>query len=116
MGETKMNEIECKIAEALRILDLQDSERAWIATLQAQQAIRQAFQEQRVQYEMKIAVLRTDIERLKNVARAGDVWLREGHQPAQALNSAPPQGGSGVPLSGKISRLKRRGAELEGRL
>jgi hypothetical protein len=23
--------------------------------------------------------------------------LREGHQPAQALNSAPPQGGSGVP-------------------
>ena len=112
MGETKMNEIECKIAEALRILDLQDSERAGIAT----QAIRQAFQEQRVQYEMKIAVLRTDIERLKNVARAGDVWLREGHQPAQALNSAPPQGGSGVPLSGKISRLKRRGAELEGRL
>ena len=74
MGETKMNEIECKIAEALRILDLQDSERAGIATLQAQQAIRQAFQEQRVQYEMKIAVLRTDIERLKNVARAGDAW------------------------------------------
>ena len=68
MGETKMNEIECKIAEALRILDLQDSERAGIAT----QAIRQAFQEQRVQYEMKIAVLRTEIERLKNAA----VWLR----------------------------------------
>jgi hypothetical protein len=81
-----MNDV---IERNLRILDLQDSERAGIAT----QAIRQAFQEQRVQYEMKIAVLRTEIERLKNAA----VWLRAGHQPAQALNSAPPQGGSGVP-------------------
>jgi hypothetical protein len=64
-----MNEIERKVAETLRILDLQDSQRAGIATLQAQQAIRQAFQEQRLQYEMKIAGLRTEIERLKNAAR-----------------------------------------------